>query len=490
MKIRLADILKRGALILAAVLLTFLAVRIWDLERGPPLEPWHVHAPPELSGAALRDADWDGWLAAEEAAFADVQKNVTGKLEGAARNPANRYFDGSPLHPARFARDWNRSYVLEPDAPPAGVVVLLHGLTDSPYSLRHIATRYRDRGWLALGLRLPAHGTVPAALARIDWPDWMAATRLAVREARGRAGPAVPFHVVGYSNGGALALKYALDALEDPALAMPDRVVLISPMIGVTAFARFAGVLGWPAVVPAFAKAAWLDIEPEYNPFKYNSFPVNAGRQSSLLSRALQSQVLDAAESGLLVRLPPVITFQSVVDATVSVNAVVAALYSRLPANGSELVLFDINRQAKFELVLRAESAGALARLLPSAQRSYRVAVITNAGADTNEAVEHVTEPGEINSRSRPIALSYPSGVFSLSHVAVHIPVDDGLYGLEPDPGEDFGIRLGALAIRGERGVLVTSQESLTRLQSNPFFPYLLERIDEGVGARADVPAG
>jgi alpha-beta hydrolase superfamily lysophospholipase len=483
MNFKVAGILKRGALILAVVLLTFLAVRTWDKQRGPPLAPWHTQVPPELAGAKLEGADWAGWLAAEEAAFADVRENVTAKLEGAQKNPANRYFDGSPLHAARFTHDWNRSYVLEPDARPAGVVVLLHGLTDSPYSLRHVAMRYRDHGWLALGIRLPGHGTVPAALARVDWQDWMAATHLAVREARGRADPAVPFHVVGYSNGGALAVKYALDALEDPALARPDRIVLISPMIGVTAFARFAGVLGWPAAIPAFAKAAWLGIEPEYNPFKYNSFPVNAARQSSLLSRALQAQILDAAEEDRLAGLPPVITFQSVVDATVSVDAIIAALYAHLPANGSELVLFDINRQAKFGLALRPESAAALGRLLPAEPRRYRTAVITNAGADSGEAVEQVTEPGEVASLSRPLGLNYPFGVFSLSHVAVPFPVSDGLYGLKPDPGEDFGIRLGALALRGERGVLITSQEALTRLQSNPFFPYLLERIDEGIDA-------
>jgi alpha-beta hydrolase superfamily lysophospholipase len=485
MKLKLAGILKRGALILAVVLLTFLGVRTWDKQRGPPLEPWHTEVPPELDGASLRDADWAAWLAAEEAAFADVRENVTAKLEGVQRNPANRYFDGSPLYSARFTHDWNRSYVLEPDARPVGVVVLLHGLTDSPYSLRHVARHYRDRGWLALGIRLPGHGTVPAALARVDWQDWVAAMHLAVREARGRADPSVPFHVVGYSNGGALAVKYALDALEDPALARPDRIVLISPMIGVTAFARFAGVLGWPAAIPAFAKAAWLGIEPEYNPFKYNSFPVNAARQSSLLSRALQAQLLDAADAGRLAQLAPVITYQSVVDATVSVDAIIAALYAHLPANGSELVLFDINRQAKFGLVLRAASAAALARLLPAEPRRYRTTVIANVGPESAEVVERVTEPGEITSSARPVGLSYPFGVFSLSHVAVPFPVSDGLYGLEPDPGEDFGIRLGALALRGERGVLITSQEALTRLQSNPFFPYLLERIDEGIEAGA-----
>ena len=49
--------------------------------------------------------------------------------------------------------------------------VFLHGLTDSPYSLRHLAALYRDRGFIALGIRLPAHGTVPAALSKVTW-DW------------------------------------------------------------------------------------------------------------------------------------------------------------------------------------------------------------------------------------------------------------------------------------------------------------------------------
>ena len=109
-----------------------------------------------------------------------------------------------------------------------------------------------------MALRLPAHGTVPGALTDVDWEHWMAATRLAVREARRLAGPGKPLHIVGFSNGGALALKYALDALGDESLPRPDRLFLISPMIGITSFARFAGLAGLPAILPAFARAAWL----------------------------------------------------------------------------------------------------------------------------------------------------------------------------------------------------------------------------------------
>ena len=78
---------------------------------------------------------------------------------------------------------------MEPAGAPVGAVVLLHGLTDSPYSLRHIARRYRDDGYVAVAIRLPGHGTVPSGLTDVEWEQWIAATRLAVREARRRAGP-------------------------------------------------------------------------------------------------------------------------------------------------------------------------------------------------------------------------------------------------------------------------------------------------------------
>ena len=85
---------------------------------------------------------------------------------------------------------------------------------------------------------------------------------------------------------------------DDSGWRRPDRLVLISPMIGVTAFARFAGLAALPAIFPAFAKAAWLGILPEFNPFKYNSFPVNGARQSHRLTAALQTgwQQADARE--------------------------------------------------------------------------------------------------------------------------------------------------------------------------------------------------
>lgn len=479
---RTLKVLRIGALVLGAVLLTILAVRIYDSQRGPDLQPWHTFVPDELNRKQLAKADWEAYLAAESAAFEQVREKVTGRLAPEAKSPSNRYFEGSPIYPGRFAQDWNRSYVLEPAGRPAGAVVFLHGLTDSPYSLRHLAWRYRDLGFVAVAPRLPAHGTVPAALTDVEWEDWSEATRLAVREARRRAGPGVPLHIVGFSNGGALAMKYALDAIGDERLEQADRIVLIAPMIGITSFARFAGVFGWPAVLPAFAKASWLGVVPEFNPFKYNSFPINGARQSSLLTRALQQRLNQYAREGRLDELPPVQTFQSLVDFTVSTRAIITALYANLPANGSELVLFDFNRSAKLGLLIRPGTSTMLNRIMPPAPRRFRTTLITNASPASDEVVERVTEAGSTTEQVRALGLRYPLGVYSLSHLALTFPVSDPLYGMQPDDSEDFGVNLGTLAMRGERGMLIVSQDSLTRIASNPFFPYLLARVEEGAG--------
>src|SRR5215470_10069355 len=481
---KVIKVLKWGGVVVTLAVLTLLSLRVYDVQRGPPLARWHTYVPHELRAKELDAADWSRYLAEEDRVFQAVRDEVSRKLDADDRIPINRYFEGSPVYPAHFAQDFNRSYVLEPDGPPVGAVVLLHGLTDAPYSQRHIARAYRDRGFVAIVIRMPGHGTVPAGLTDVEWEDWSAATRLAVREARRRTGASAPLHLVGFSNGGALALKYALDAIADPQLALPDRLVLISPMIGITRFARFAGLAGLPAILPAFAKAAWLGVVPEFNPFKYNSFPVNGARQSYRLTQVLQAQTARYGRTGQLARLPPIITFQSVMDFTVSTSAIVSALYAHLPSNRSELVLFDVNRTVKFGPLLRRSADTALERLFPAGAQSYRTTIITNADSESNEAIELTTEAGSTTEHSRALGLTYPAGFYSLSHVALPFPMSDALYGLTPDPTENFGINLGALAPRGERNVLIASLDALLRVSSNPFFPYMLGRIEQGIDAR------
>lgn len=479
----------RALLIAAAIGLVVLFTVAWVRAPTSPIEPWHSYVPAELSADEIDAADWRGYVAAEDRVRADVVSNVTAKLPDDPRLHFNRYAADSPVNPARFARDWNRSYILEPVGPPKGVVVLLHGLTDAPYSLRHVAQLYQARGWTAIGIRVPGHGTVPGALTKAKWQQWAAATRLAMREAGRRAG-GKPIELVGYSNGGALAVQYQLAALADPALPGARRIVLLSPMVGLTEFARFAGVAGWPAVVPGFAHAAWMGMVPEYNPYKYNSFPVNAARESYRLTAALQDDLDAAVTSGRIAKMPPVLTFQSVADSTVSTPAVIRRLYDVLPANGSELVLFDINRSAALEPLLRRSAAQSLASLVPVRPRDWTLTVVTNGnngvppapGAPPVNAVAATTPAlAETAPVMHDLGKPYPRDIFSLTHIAIPFPVSDGLYGGAPDPADETGVNLGANASRGERGVLSVGLDTLMRLSWNPFYDYMAEKIVAGI---------
>ena len=53
-------------------------------------------------------------------------------------------------------------------------------------------------------------------------------------------------------------------------------------------------------------------------------------------------------------------------------------------------------------------------------------------------------------------------------------PVD---HGIEPDMSVDYGMRLGRLAPRGEKGVLDVPIDQFMRLNCNPFFAYQMERL-------------
>lgn len=447
------------------------------------LQPWHTFVPRELSVDAIDEAGWPAYLEAERALLDDVQREMSEHLPVDQQYAYNRFDKSSRVFPGNLSHDWNRSYIAEPAQPAKGAVVLLHGLTDSPYSLRHLAAHFQAKGYVAVAIRLPGHGSVPAGLTAAHWQDWMAATRLAVREATRRAPADAPLVIVGFSNGGALAVKYALDALENQALTKPARLVLISPMIGVSPYARFAGIAGLPALFPAFANAAWLSVLPEFNPFKYNSFPVNAARQSYELTQAVRQQLMAVAEQPeRLAALPPILTFQSLVDGTVSTQAIASELYDRLPANGSELIIFDTNDSLGISEMLQPSVTQLRERLMSPTQRDYARTLIAVRGLGDSRLRSITLAQQASVPQEHPIEARYPAGLISLSHVALPFPLDDALYGQQPTPLENYGLNLGALNMRGERGVLIMDAGSFSRATSNPFFGLTLDVLDRTLG--------
>ena len=116
---------------------------------------------------------------------------------------------------------------------------------------------------------------------------------------------------------------------------------------------------------------------------------------------------------------------------------------------------------------------------MPPPPRDYTLTVVTNAGPGDYAAVARIEAPGAVEARVVPLDQPYPREVYSLSHVSTPFPLTDGLYGLTPDPADDFGINIGTLAARGESGALSVSADMFARLYSNPFYDVMARRITD-----------
>jgi hypothetical protein len=102
---------------------------------------------------------------------------------------------------------------------------------------------------------------------------------------------------------------------------------------------------------------------------------------------------------------------------------------------------------------------------------------VTNARPGEPDAVVKTLAPGSTEIVETPLGLAWPPQIFSLSHLAVPFRSDDPLFGIAPDMSTDYGVRLGLIAPRGERGVLSVPIDQWMRMNCNPFFPLLEAKV-------------
>jgi alpha-beta hydrolase superfamily lysophospholipase len=461
------------------VVVTLLSVYVWVLQQRPELEPWHLAAfDSEFTvGKGTDVTTLDDYLALEGALSRELDAEVFARTPERAQSRFIRFASGSLADPRGRTPDWNRT--VERRHPNArGAVLLLHGLSDSPYSVRALAQVFYDQGFSTLALRLPGHGTAPSALLTTDHRDWMAAVRLAMRHLDTHRQDGQRLYIAGYSMGAALAVEYAASRLKGERLPPVSGLVLLSPAIGVSPLAGLAVWQARLAALPGLHKLAWTDIQPEYDPYKYNSFTVNAGDQIYRLTRRIASELDGLAAPGGVRGMPPILAFQSVADATVSAPAVLQALFLRLAPEGHELVAFDINRAADVAALLARPIAEVRERLESAPAMPVDLTLVVNADEETDEVVAVRRAAGSTVKGTDALALRWPAQVYSLSHVALPFRPDDSVYGAAA-PVDRNVIFLGKVALYGERGLLSVSAASLMRLRYNPFFPYLERRVVE-----------
>ena len=465
------------------IFVALLVAGVWFLNARPDLDIWHTLALKSEFKRTKGVETFADYIALEKTLFEEVEQKIYDQTLAPHPSILNRYVRGSLADPQKWRHDWNRSYEWPKKDADFGVL-LLHGMSDSPYALSHVAMHFKDRAHV-LGLRLPGHGTIPSGLVNIQWQDMAAAVTLATEHLK-RVLDGRPLYVIGFSTGAALALNHELELVAQNKAGEYSGMVFLSPAIGlppVAAGAQWQAKLG---ALLGLEKLSWNSIQTEYDPFKYNSFAVNAGDVVYQLAERNQL-LLDQTSAQQLKSLSSVLAFQSLTDDTVSTQAVFSGLFQKLPQDNHQLVIFDINRTEVNMGLIPQDPILHFDGIFNTKHLKYDLTLVHNnvKTLDLPRDVVAETHFSQGEPEIQVLNLSWPKNVYSLSHVALPFPIEDSLYGPE---GVHYvkRIQIGATSTRGERGVLGVSADEILRQKWNPFFPYLISRTDkfiEGLNA-------
>jgi hypothetical protein len=202
------------------------------------------------------------------------------------------------------------------------------------------------------------------------------------------------------------------------------------------------------------------------------------------VTRDVGGRIAAVAKSEKLGKFPPVLAIKSTVDATVSTNAVIDRLLRPLGPHGHELILFDINRLAAQAPLLVSDPGPLTASLMNADGLPFGIRLVTNENLQTQNVQIKYKPPFNTDvTESVLLGDQWPTGVISLSHVALPFPPDDPLYGRSGSTNMKE-IYLGQLAIKGERGLLKISSDWLLRLRYNPFYDFMERRVIEWIKAK------
>ena len=211
----------------------------------------------------------------------------------------------------------NRPFLLEPQQPPKGAALLVHGFTASPWEMRPLGEALAAAGYLVRCVLLPGHGTTVADLAARRYEEWLAA----VREGYGQlAETGLPVFGVGMSTGALLLLalaegeKFAGLALLSPFLRLRHR---LAPLVGLLRHVK---------------RHQRRRLPEHLAPYYYDQRPLNGIHQIRRLIRRIEP-TLERVTA-------PVLVLTALGDRTVDA-ASAHRLYERLGSPRKELHQFD-----------------------------------------------------------------------------------------------------------------------------------------------------
>lgn len=304
-------------------------------------------------------------------------------------------------------------------------IILVHGLSDSPYLLQDLGEYFRGRGFLVRAILLPGHGTRPGDLAATSLAEWRRALQYALAATR----PEVEqLYLGGFSLGGALAIE---QALENPRNL--SGLFLFSPCLRIKkAGARWAGL--------ASLFGTWLEIRADRDYAKYESASYNGAAQTVDLTDRIDR--LLRRHPQLLASLP-VFTALSWEDETADAARSLEFFRRHLTSPASRLLLYSGER----------------------------------------------TPPGFADPRITLVSSFLPGRkILSLSHLALTVPADDPHYGSQgdyrnclhyPEAAAEFAdCRAGRADWLGERTPANLQAGLLQRLTWNPRYSLQSDELD------------
>ena len=159
-------------------------------------------------------------------------------------------------------------------------IVLTHGASDSPYHMRHLAKFFQEQGWRVMGVLLPGHGTVPGDLLDMHWQEWASTVAYATDQL---AEEVDELYLGGFSAGGMLSVRQSV--LDERVLGL----FLFAPALKISFRAKFANLHKLYSWVSPNAK--WVDILPDRDLYKYESFCKNAAAQTYALIADTQAHL-------------------------------------------------------------------------------------------------------------------------------------------------------------------------------------------------------
>ncbi len=206
-------------------------------------------------------------------------------------------------------------------------ILLVHGLSDSPYLVRPIGEYFQSRCFLVRSILLPGHGTVPGDLLYVSDEEWIKAIDYGLRSIKGAA---QNVYIGGYSTGGTLALYEGFRHNEIKA------IILFSPAIG------FKNSYTGPALRVYQYMKRWLEGRRDDLDFaKYETFATSAVVE---LAEIMDKNKAEAEKTGKL--KTPVFAALSYEDISVSAKKTIRFFSKYFASPESRMILYAKNPES------------------------------------------------------------------------------------------------------------------------------------------------